>query len=139
MRLPGELGAAGAAAIVPIDVLARALQASSVVVAGAATGVKRIASELAAGSSEQAASVVEIAAAVEELAQTAAQFAATEWAREVLDRFVYRTEGDCRQRRDLADRSGCSQGKRAGDRNFLSFCMMLRMLLLIACLRGGMP
>jgi methyl-accepting chemotaxis protein len=76
-RLPGALGAAGATAIVPIDVLARALQASSVEVAGAATGVKRIASELAAGSSEQAASVVEITAAMEELAQTAAQIAAT--------------------------------------------------------------
>ena len=51
------------------------IQRSSVEVAGAAGAVKRIASELAAGSSEQSASVVEITAAMEELAQTASQIA----------------------------------------------------------------
>jgi len=62
-----------ATALAPLEVLARRIQGSSVEVAGAANAVKRIASELAAGSSEQSASVVEITAAMEELAQTASQ------------------------------------------------------------------
>lgn len=62
-------------ALAPLEVLATRIQGSSVEVAGAAGAVKRIASELAAGSSEQSASVVEITAAMEELAQTAAQIA----------------------------------------------------------------
>ncbi|MDQ1346639.1 MAG: Methyl-accepting transducer protein, partial [Acidobacteriota bacterium] len=62
-------------ALAPLEVLATRIQSSSVEVAGAAGAVKRIASELAAGSSEQSASVVEITAAMEELAQTATQIA----------------------------------------------------------------
>ena len=73
--LGGEDAAALASALAPLEVLAHRIQRSSVEVAGAANVVKRIASELAAGSSEQAASVVEITAAMEELAQTASQIA----------------------------------------------------------------
>ncbi len=68
--------AALVSALAPLEVLAQRIQRSSVEVAGAAGAVKRIASELAAGSSEQSASVVEITAAMEELAQTASQIAA---------------------------------------------------------------
>jgi len=74
-ELPAELSATLLRALAPLEVVARGIQRSSVEVAGAATSVKRIASELAAGSSEQAASVVEITAAMEELAQTATQIA----------------------------------------------------------------
>lgn len=73
--LPDRLAAALASALVPLEVLARRIQHSSVEVAGSAGAVKRIASELAAGSSQQSASVVEITAAMEELAQTASQIA----------------------------------------------------------------
>lgn len=73
--LPGRLASALASALVPLEVLARRIQHSSVEVAGSAGAVKRIAAELAAGSSQQSASVVEITAAMEELAQTAAQIA----------------------------------------------------------------
>lgn len=73
--LPPALAGTVLSALAPLEVVARGIQRSSVEVAGAATSVKRIASELAAGSSEQAASVVEITAAMEELAQTATQIA----------------------------------------------------------------
>lgn len=73
--LPAELAAALATALAPLEVLALRIQRSSVEVAGSASAVKRIASELAAGSSQQSASVVEITAAMEELAQTASQIA----------------------------------------------------------------
>jgi len=73
--LGSEDAEALASALAPLEVLAHRIQRSSVEVAGAANVVKRIASELAAGSSEQAASVVEITAAMEELAQTASQIA----------------------------------------------------------------
>ena len=73
--LPQRLAAALATALAPLEVLAQRIQRSSVDVAGSANAVKRIASELAAGSSEQSASVVEITAAMEELAQTASQIA----------------------------------------------------------------
>ena len=74
-ELPERLAAALATALAPLEVLAQRIQRSSVEVAGSASAVKRIASELAAGSSQQAASVVEITAAMEELAQTASQIA----------------------------------------------------------------
>ncbi|MEO8198089.1 MAG: hypothetical protein ABI689_15330, partial [Thermoanaerobaculia bacterium] len=68
--LPPALAVPLGEALAPLEVLATRIQRSSVEVAGAAGAVKRIASELAAGSSEQSASVVEITAAMEELAQT---------------------------------------------------------------------
>lgn len=73
--LPPALAVPLGEALAPLEVLASRIQSSSVEVAGAAGAVKRIASELAAGSSEQSASVVEITAAMEELAQTATQIA----------------------------------------------------------------
>ena len=73
--LPAALSVPLGEALAPLEVLASRIQGSSVEVAGAAGAVKRIASELAAGSSEQSASVVEITAAMEELAQTATQIA----------------------------------------------------------------
>jgi methyl-accepting chemotaxis protein len=73
--LPASLAVPLSEALAPLEVLASRIQSSSVEVAGAAGAVKRIASELAAGSSEQSASVVEITAAMEELAQTATQIA----------------------------------------------------------------
>jgi len=73
--LPAALSAPLGEALAPLEVLAARIQSSSVEVAGAAGAVKRIASELAAGSSQQSASVVEITAAMEELAQTATQIA----------------------------------------------------------------
>jgi methyl-accepting chemotaxis protein len=74
-ELPAALALPLGQALAPLEVLAARIQSSSVEVAGAAGSVKRIASELAAGSSEQSASVVEITAAMEELAQTATQIA----------------------------------------------------------------
>ncbi|MEO7794785.1 MAG: methyl-accepting chemotaxis protein [Thermoanaerobaculia bacterium] len=74
-ELPPGLAVPMGEALAPLEVLASRIQSSSVEVAGAAGAVKRIASELAAGSSEQSASVVEITAAMEELAQTATQIA----------------------------------------------------------------
>ena len=71
--LPAALAIPLGQALAPLEVLAARIQSSSVEVAGAAGAVKRISSELAAGSSQQSASVVEITAAMEELAQTAAQ------------------------------------------------------------------
>ncbi|MEP7012198.1 MAG: methyl-accepting chemotaxis protein [Acidobacteriota bacterium] len=73
--LPGELAPAFESATAALGVLAQQIQSSSIEVAGAASGVNQIASELASGSSEQAASVVEITAAMEELARTAFQIA----------------------------------------------------------------
>ncbi len=73
--LPGELAPAFESATSALGVLAQQIQSSSIEVAGAASGVNQIASELASGSSEQAASVVEITAAMEELARTAFQIA----------------------------------------------------------------
>jgi methyl-accepting chemotaxis protein len=73
--LPATLAVPLGEALAPLEVLATRIQSSSVEVAGAAGAVKRIASELAAGSSQQSASVVEITAAMEELAQTATQIA----------------------------------------------------------------
>ncbi|MFN7941866.1 MAG: methyl-accepting chemotaxis protein [Thermoanaerobaculia bacterium] len=75
-RLPGGMAAGFESALAALDVLANRIQRSSVDAAGEANVVRRISSELAAGSSEQAASVVEITAAMEELAQTASQIAA---------------------------------------------------------------
>ena len=74
-ELPAALAVPLGQALAPLEVLAARIQSSSVEVAGAAGAVKRISSELAAGSSQQSASVVEITAAMEELAQTAAQIA----------------------------------------------------------------
>ncbi|HEV7668135.1 MAG TPA: methyl-accepting chemotaxis protein [Thermoanaerobaculia bacterium] len=73
--LPGELAPAFESATAALGVLAQQIQSSSIEVAGAASGVNQIASELASGSSQQAASVVEITAAMEELARTAFQIA----------------------------------------------------------------
>lgn len=73
--LPGDLAPAFESATAALGVLAQQIQSSSIEVAGAASGVNQIASELASGSSEQAASVVEITAAMEELARTAFQIA----------------------------------------------------------------
>ncbi len=73
--LPGDLAPSFEGATAALGVLAQQIQASSIEVAGAASGVNQIASELASGSSEQAASVVEITAAMEELARTAFQIA----------------------------------------------------------------
>ncbi|HEX7182138.1 MAG TPA: methyl-accepting chemotaxis protein [Thermoanaerobaculia bacterium] len=73
--LPGRLAATFTNATNALDMLAQQIQASSVEVAGAASSVNEIASELASGSSQQAASVVEITAAMEELARTASQIA----------------------------------------------------------------
>ena len=73
--LPAAFAVPLGQALAPLEVLATRIQSSSVEVAGAAGAVKRIASELAAGSSQQSASVVEITAAMEELTQTAAQIA----------------------------------------------------------------
>lgn len=75
LGLETQDAAALATALAPLEVLAQRIQRSSVEVAGAARTVKRIAAELAAGSSQQSASVVEITAAMEELAQTASQIA----------------------------------------------------------------
>lgn len=75
VALPPALAVPLGEALAPLEVLASRIQSSSVEVAGAAGAVKRIASELAAGSSQQSASVVEITAAMEELAQTATQIA----------------------------------------------------------------
>ncbi|HYG65477.1 MAG TPA: methyl-accepting chemotaxis protein [Thermoanaerobaculia bacterium] len=73
--LPGRLAAAFANATNSLDLLAQQIQSSSIEVAGAASSVNQIASELASGSSQQAASVVEITAAMEELARTASEIA----------------------------------------------------------------
>jgi methyl-accepting chemotaxis protein len=73
--LSGELAPAFESATAALGVLAQQIQSSSIEVAGAASGVNQIASELASGSSEQAASVVEITAAMEQLARTAFQIA----------------------------------------------------------------
>jgi methyl-accepting chemotaxis protein len=73
--LPPTISVPLGEALAPLEVLATRIQRSSVEVASAAGAVKRISSELAAGSSEQSASVVEITAAMEELAQTATQIA----------------------------------------------------------------
>jgi methyl-accepting chemotaxis protein len=73
--LPGRLAVAFTSATNALDLLAQQIQSSSIEVAGAASSVNQIASELASGSSQQAASVVQITAAMEELARTASEIA----------------------------------------------------------------
>jgi methyl-accepting chemotaxis protein len=73
--LLGQLRSAYSSATAALDALAQQIQESSIEVAGAASSVSQIASDLASGSSQQAASVVEITAAMEQLARTASQIA----------------------------------------------------------------
>ena len=93
-ELPATMAAPLGEALAPLEVLAARIQRSSVEVASAAGAVKRIASELAAGSSEQSASVVEITAAMEELAQTATQIAGNAQAQAELARLGESTGND---------------------------------------------
>ncbi|MEO8275599.1 MAG: methyl-accepting chemotaxis protein [Thermoanaerobaculia bacterium] len=93
-NLPRSIAIPLGEALAPIEVLATRIQRSSVEVAGAAGAVKRIASELAAGSSQQSASVVEITAAMEELAQTATQIAGNASAQAELARVGEQTGND---------------------------------------------
>ena len=73
--LPDELGPVLERALEGIGGRVERLQESSLAVAGAAEGVDRTASSLAAGAAQQAAAAGEVTAAMEELARTAAEIA----------------------------------------------------------------